>query len=162
MYCGPDNSNSNFENHGIYIDGPGSYEIAYSQFTKIRGGNGVQVYSLVGNVDDVSIHHNVIKNIGKHGINITDGARNNIAIWNNIVTDTDVYGLRLASTALLRGARVYNNTFFNDLIAGIPGGAYNAVISNTDANLTTTNIDIRNNIIWPRSSSTPSLHHIKA
>ena len=152
VYNGPDDGNSNFENHGIYIDGIGNYDIGYNRIENIRGGNGISMYAngTMGNdyVDGVNFHHNIIKNVGKHGINVGDQCRDNIKIWNNIVTDTDIYGLRFNSQ-FLNGAKVYNNIFYNDLILqGQPGTAYNAVVSNTAGNLTASMVDIRNNIIW--------------
>jgi hypothetical protein len=157
VYNGPDDGNSNFENHGIYLDGTGTYDIGYNRIENIRGGNGISLYAngTMGNnnIDNVNFHHNIIRNVGKHGINVTDGSRNNIKIWNNIVADTDFYGLRFNSTELV-GAKVYNNTFYNSLIkAGQSGSGYNAVVANSAGNLTSSKVDIRNNIIWAHDTS---------
>ena len=62
------------ECHGIYIDGDGSYEIAYNNIHDIRSGNGFQVYVNGGNgsnnASNVNFHHNLIHDVSKHGINI--------------------------------------------------------------------------------------------
>ena len=42
---------SSGECHGIYIDGDGTYEIAYNHIENIRSGNGFQIYVNGGNVD---------------------------------------------------------------------------------------------------------------
>src|SRR5258708_34968667 len=67
---------SSGECHGIYIDGDGSYEIAYNLIENIRSGNGFQIYvngtngSSVAN--NVNFHPNLIHDVSKHGLNLAD------------------------------------------------------------------------------------------
>ena len=134
---------TDFENHGIYIGGAGSYEVADNRFKNIAGGNGIQTHS-GGNpvITDVVIHHNLIDGVGKHGVNIAD-ATTGLLIHDNVVMNADVAGLRFNS-ASLSGARVFNNTFYNverlDTF-----GAVRAVLQN-DAGWSAGAAQIRNNI----------------
>ena len=136
------------QNHGIYIDGDGSYEIAYNTIDHVSGGNGMQLYVNGGNGSDfgnnVSFHHNVVHDISKHGINIADGAQNNIRVWNNIVYNTAYASLRF-NTNTLHGAKIYNNTFYNAVTSGngIYGSITNDWVFPSDA------LDLENNIVVP-------------
>ncbi len=136
------------ENHGIYIDGDGSYEIAYNTIDHVSGGNGMQIYVNGGNgsdfCDDVSFHHNVVHDISKHGINIADGSQNNIRVWNNIVYNTVYASLRF-NTNTLHGAEIYNNTFFNAVTSG--SSNYGAITN--DWNFPSDALDLENNIVVP-------------
>ena len=137
------------ENHGIYIDGDGSYDIAYNHIEKVSGGNGFQIFVNGGNGSDfgnhVHFHHNRVHGISKHGLNIADGAQNDIALWDNVVYDVQYSGLRF-NTNTLHGARIYHNTFYNVDIAGVFAGY--AGISN-DWNFPADALDLRNNIVVP-------------
>ena len=115
MYDKPSGSSA-LENHGIYIRGSGSFEIAYNVFARIVGGNGIQIQSRQP-VDNVSIHHNIIHDIGKHGLNIVTGSRNNIVIWSNLIYNTAYAGVRLGSDDL-HDLKLYNNTFYNTGMMG--------------------------------------------
>lgn len=138
---------SSGECHGIYIDGDGSYDIAYNQIHDIRDGNGFQVYVNGGNGSDVanniSLHHNLIHDVSKHGINIADGAKNNVAIWNNIVYSTAYAALRF-NTVDLNGARIFNNTFYQTNLSG--NSSYGALTN--DWNLPAGAMDVENNIFY--------------
>jgi hypothetical protein len=135
------------ECHGIYIDGDGSYEIAYNNIHDIRSGNGFQVYVNGGNgsdvADDVSFHHNLVHDVSKHGINIADGSRNNFAIYNNVVYNTARSGIRF-NTVDLHGAKFYHNTFYNTVTGG--NTAYGAL--SNDWTLPGDALDVRNNIFY--------------
>lgn len=135
------------ECHGIYIDGDGSYEIAYNHIHDIRSGNGLQVYVSGGNgsdvADDVSFHHNLVHDVSKHGINVADGSRNNFAIYNNVVHNTARSGIRF-NTRDLHGARLYHNTFYNTVMGG---NTFYGALSN-DWTLPGDALDVRNNIFY--------------
>ena len=137
------------ENHGIYIDGDGSYEIAYNHIEHVTGGNGFQIYVNGGNGSDVAnhvhFHHNLVHDVSKHGLNIADNAQNDIALWNNVVYNTAYSGLRF-NTNTLHGAKIYNNTIYNADTAGTFAGY--AAISN-DWNFPADALDLRNNIVVP-------------
>ena len=138
------------QNHGIYVDGDGSYEIAYNTIDHVSGGNGMQIYVNGGNGSDfgnnVSFHHNLIHDVSKHGINIADGAQNNIKVWNNIVYNTAYASLRF-NTNTLHGARIYNNTFYNAVTSG--NSNYGAITN--DWNFPSDALDLENNIVVPTS-----------
>jgi len=136
------------ENHGIYIDGDGTYEIAYNTIDHVSGGSGMQVYVNGGNgsdyADNVHFHHNVVHDISKHGINIADNMRNGLAIWNNVVYNTAIASLRF-NTNTLHGAKIYNNTFYNAITTA---SDYDGAITN-DWNFPSDALDMRNNLIMP-------------
>jgi hypothetical protein len=131
---------TDLENHGFYMDGVGSYEVAYNRIENIYGGNGVQTYSTTtSTTTNAHIHHNIIKGTGKHGINLADGTATGIAIHDNVVYDTARASLRF-NTVNLSGAKVYNNTFYKARVGG-------ALMNNW--NLPTGAVDFRNNIVVP-------------
>jgi hypothetical protein len=103
------------ECHGIYIDGGGSYEIAYNVIERIRSGNGIQAFDNQGprpTIDNVNIHHNLIRDVSKHGLNIADGSGSGWVVYNNVLYNTARAGIRFNTTDL-KGARIFNNTFYN-------------------------------------------------
>jgi len=135
------------ECHGIYIDGDGSYDIAYNHIHDIRDGNGFQIYANGGNGTDyannVSFHHNVVHDVSKHGLNIADGASNNIKAWNNIVYNVKLAGIRF-NTNTLHGGQFFNNTFYNTNTA--KASPYGAITN--DWNFPADALDIENNIFY--------------
>jgi len=137
------------ENHGIYIDGDGSYDIAYNTIEHVTGGNGFQIFVNGGNGSDfgnhIHFHHNVVHDVSKHGLNIADGSQNDIVLTDNIVYNTAYSGIRF-NTNTLHGARIDNNTIYNADTAGTFAGY--AAISN-DWNFPSDALDLRNNIIVP-------------
>lgn len=134
------------ENHGFYVDGTGTYDIGYNLIENIFNGNGVQLNSTNTPIsNNANIHHNIIRNIGKHGVNLAGGSEAGITVYNNVVYNVDVAGLRINSTDLI-GAKIYNNTFYNtDRLNN--GGSRGAFMN--DDNLRAGAVDIRNNIIVP-------------
>jgi hypothetical protein len=152
VYCGPNDGTSPLQNHGFYIDADGDYEISYNRIINIFGGNGIQTYVNGTNgsntTNNVSIHHNVIHDIVKHGINIGDNTVAGLKIWNNVVYNTVHSGLRFNTNTLV-GAKIFNNTFFNTN-TGL-NNAY-AVLSN-DWNFPAGAADFRNNIFYASSGS---------
>ncbi len=137
---------TDFENHGFYIGGPGSFEVAFNRIEDIFGGNGIQIYtkSKAGPpIGNALLHHNLIRNVGKHGINISSGAGSGVAIFNNIVHGSAVAALRIFSEDLY-GARVFNNTFYDTDRLGY--GKPRAAIMN-DGNLRAGALEFRNNIV---------------
>jgi len=139
---------SNQENHAMYIDGDGSYEIAYNLVENVTGGNGFQIYvdgtNGSNSANNVNLHHNTIHDVSKHGINIADGSTSNIRVWNNVVYNTSYAGLRFNTTSLT-GAKIYNNTFYNTNSNG--SSSYGPITN--DWNLTSSSLDLENNIFWP-------------
>ncbi len=139
------------ENHGIYIDGDGSYDIGFNVIENVTGGNGFQIYVNGENGSDtanhVHFHHNLVHGASKHGLNIADNAQNDIALWNNVVYDTAYSGIRFNSS-ILNAAKIYNNTFYGVDTSGT--NANYAAISN-DSGVPANAFDIRNNIFEPAS-----------
>jgi hypothetical protein len=138
---------SSQECHGIYIDGDGSYDIAYNQIHDIRDGNGFQTYVNGTNgsnfVSNISLHHNLIHDVSKHAINLADGTKNNVKVWNNIAYNIQFAAIRFNTTDI-SGAKFYNNTFYNTNQASSPN--YGALTN--DWNLPAGSIDVENNIFY--------------
>ena len=137
-------------NHGIYIDGDGSYEVAYNLVENVTGGNGFQVYVDGSNgsnsANNINLHHNMIHDVSKHAINIADGSTNNIRIWDNVAYNIKYAGLRF-NTVTLSNCKIYNNTFYNTNT----GGSQSYGLITNDWNLTSGSLDVENNIFWPSS-----------
>jgi hypothetical protein len=137
------------ECHGIYIDGDGSYDIAFNQIHDIRDGNGFQVYVNGGNgsteANNISLHHNLIHDVSKHGVNIGDGTKNNVKVWNNVVYNVQYAAIRFNTTGL-HGAQIFNNTFYNTDLQGDPTRPYGALTN--DWNLPAGSMDVENNIFY--------------
>jgi len=147
IYCGSNGPSDPLENHGIYIGDTGTFEIAYNLINNIFGGSGFQTHigGTALSVDHVHFHHNIVHDVNKHGINLAEGARNDIVIWNNVVYNTVGAGLRMGGTSMLNDAKIYNNLFYNtDLEQNSATGA----ITN-DMMPAPNQVDIRNNIFWP-------------
>ncbi len=139
-------ANTSLENHGIYIGGDGSYELAYNVLENIFGGSGIQLNG--SNINNVNAHHNLIRNVGKHGFNLANGSQNNIVIWSNVVVDTTFAGMRMQEDSM-RGMKLYNNTFYN---TNISKSQAQGSLTN-DTNAAANQVDIRNNIFWTNSGS---------
>jgi hypothetical protein len=133
------------EMHGIYIDGNGSYEVSYNWIQNVPDGTGFQVYvdgsngSTVAN--NVSFHHNMISSVAKYGINIADGSSSGFVYYDNVVYNA-AYGCLRFNTVSLKGAKIYNNTFYSCSSHGGYG-----VITN-DWNLPSGALDMENNIFY--------------
>jgi hypothetical protein len=137
--------------HGIYIDSGSNWELAYNLIENITGGNGIQLYNsahLTPTIDNINIHHNLVHDVSKHGLNIGDTSGAGIFIWSNLVYNTRGACWRNNSVHL-QGAKVWNNTFFNCNTNGNDAAMWNDV-KNSKTPIT---IDFKNNIIFPSSAS---------
>jgi hypothetical protein len=145
------NSASPMEMHGIYIDGDGSYEVAYNLIETITDGSGFQVYVDDGSAsaNNVVFHHNMIYGVAKYGINIADGSTNGFVYYDNVVYNTG-YGCLRFNTNTLKGAKIYNNTFFNCSTKSGYG------VVNNDWNFPSTALDMENNIFYATTGGTYS------
>ncbi|HJW56714.1 MAG TPA: right-handed parallel beta-helix repeat-containing protein [Burkholderiaceae bacterium] len=147
IFCGPVQTGP-LQNHGIYVDGEGDYEIAYNVIENIPGGSGFQTYVNGYNGSDIAgnirFHHNLIDRVGKHGINLAEGSSAGIIVFNNIVKNTFYAGLRLNSVHL-SGAKIYNNTFYNTNMSRKL--RYGALMN--DWALLPDAVDLENNIFMP-------------
>jgi hypothetical protein len=139
------------EAHGIYIDGQGSYEIAYNLIERIRSGNGLQTFANGGNgsevIDDVTFHHNMIRDVSKHGINIADGSRAGFLIYDNVVYGAAYAGIRINANTL-SGAEIYNNTLYDTNTGSPRHNALYGILTN-DWTLNKGALAIYNNILQP-------------
>ena len=138
------------ENHGIYIDDDGAYEIAYNDIENITGGNGFQIFTNGGfseTTNNVAFHHNIVDGVGKHGINLADGTGRNVVVYDNVVAHTQLGALRFNTTDL-QGAKVYNNTFYAaSLLPGIDPQRSGVILN--DWNFSAGAVDFYDNVIVP-------------
>jgi hypothetical protein len=84
------------ENHGIYFDGLGPYEVAYNLVQNVTGGNLVQTYdawSSVG-IKGLKLHDNYLINGGRYGINLSEQTVS-VDAWANWIENTALAGVRL-------------------------------------------------------------------
>ena len=137
------------QNHGIYIDGPGSYRIDYNYIHDVPGGSGFQVYgdeSATGSfvTNALTFSHNWVDHVAKYCINFADNSGRDLTAFDNVLAYCGMAGLRINSPSLV-GARVYNNTFY--AAASLAGGHYGAIV--IDSTLELHALDVRNNIFVP-------------
>jgi hypothetical protein len=138
------------QNHGIYIDGPGSYRIDYNYIHDVPGGSGFQVYgdqTATGSfaTSNVSFSHNWVDHVAKYCINFADNSARGFSAFDNVLAYCGMAGLRVNSR-ILEEAKVYNNTFYaTDSLAG---DHYGAIV--IDSKLKRGALEVRNNIFVPR------------
>jgi hypothetical protein len=147
------NSASPGEMHGIYIDGDGSYEVAYNLVERVPDGNGFQVYvdgtNGSSSANNVVFHHNMVHDTAKYGINVADGSTNGFVYYDNVVYNS-AYGCLRFNTDSLVGAKIYNNTFYN-----CSANAGYGVVNN-DWNLPVNALDMENNILYANAAGSYS------
>jgi hypothetical protein len=148
-----DSPDPGLENHGIYIDGPGSYRIEYNFIHDVPGGSGIQIYSDQSpngeyRVNNVTVSHNWIGNVAKYCVNVADHAGSNFNIYSNVASNCGMAGIRIMSTEL-QNARVYNNTFCKGNARRHP---HYGVIT-IDSRLQTGAVTFMNNIFVPAGNS---------
>jgi hypothetical protein len=72
-------------------------------------------------------------------------------IWNNIVYNTSIAGIRFGGTSYVRDLKLYNNTFYNTVTLGITDSqvrsGYGAITN--EMNPASNQLLFRNNIFWP-------------
>ena len=154
--------NSTNQTHGIYVnDGPGTYELAYNWIENINNGSGIQLDGPEGSgltsiTAGAHIHHNIIHNTQKYGIELGDYANTggyitDVAVWDNLVYNTKGPGFifnTITSTAPLQ-AKIYNNTFYNVSTNGGSG----AIDNDNGSTLAGMAITFTNNIVVPHAGS---------
>ncbi|MBW8760427.1 MAG: hypothetical protein JF586_22800, partial [Burkholderiales bacterium] len=120
----------------------------------ITGGNGFQVYTNGGfstTTNNITVHHNVIDGVGKHGINLADGTGSNVQVDDNLVANTQYSGLRF-NTTTLANAKVWSNTFYNTVLNANAKSAGYGVISN-DWSLPAGSVSFVGNIMYASAGS---------
>ena len=104
------------ENHGIYLDsGTHDVEIAWNHIHHVTEGNLVQTFDNLGDhvLHDIDIHHNLIHDGGRYGLNIADGTEV-VHAWNNLIYDTAYAGLRINVATSEDALMVFeHNTLYN-------------------------------------------------
>ena len=146
--CAQGQATNPLENHAIYIDDDGAYEIAWNVIERIPGGNGLQIFTNGGFstvTNNVAFHHNIVDGVGKHGINLADGSGANIEVYGNLVANTQYSGLRFNTTDLV-GAKVWSNTFYATSLHG--ASDFYGAVSN-DWGLPAGAVDFTDNIFFP-------------
>jgi hypothetical protein len=103
-------------NHGIYLDtGTTDAEIAYNHIHHVMYGNLIQSYDNLGlaNIKDLSIHHNLIHDGGRYGLNMADGTVS-VHAYNNLIYNTAYAGIRINQDKRAPALEIYeHNTLFN-------------------------------------------------
>lgn len=134
------------ENHGIYLDSGATHvDIAYNWIHDVVSGNLIQSHDNLGGfpINDVRVHHNLLYNGGRFGLNISEGTHSYSA-WNNLIYNTALAGIRFnvfadASSSFV----IVHNTIWNtNRVWSIGDGA----IAN-DWHLNKGSALIKNNII---------------
>ncbi len=138
-------SASPMEMHGIYIDGNGSYEVAYNVISNVTDGSGFQVYVNGDNgssfADNVHFDHNMVRDVAKYAINIADGSTSGFVYYDNVAYNA-AYGCLRFNTGTLHLARIYNNTFFDC------GGRNGYGVVDNDGALPSGALDMEDNILY--------------
>jgi hypothetical protein len=150
------------QTHGIYVNnGPGTYEIAYNWIENIKAGSGIQLdgpqgASLTTITAGAHVHHNIVHDTQKYGIELgnyggTAGFMTDEVVWDNLVYNTRLSGLIFNTITTLAPltALIYNNTFYNVATSG----SYGAIDNDNGSILTGMTIAFTNNIVIPHSGS---------
>ena len=163
-HCHDTSGGSADETHGIYVNNgcPGSYEVAYNWIENINNGSGIQVDAACQSgstpiTTGTHVHHNIIHDVLKYGIEIGNyssqsGYMVNYIVWDNLIYYTHQAGLIFNTITSATGlaALIYNNTFYQCSIAG---GGMGVIDNDNDSILTGLAISFTNNIVIPYSSS---------
>jgi len=137
--------------HGVYIDGDGSYDVAYNVIESVASGYGIQAYDDEGTsptISHVHLHHNLIHDVtGKGCLNVADGTATDVAVWDNVCYAINLSCLRFNDSGSLQGAQIFNNTFYG---CGA-GSAYDGAIDSDGDQLGPSQVTLVNDIVWPAS-----------
>ncbi|MEK6749914.1 MAG: right-handed parallel beta-helix repeat-containing protein [Pseudomonadota bacterium] len=140
-------------NHCIYLD---SYsediEIAFNHIHDCMGGNIIQTYDNVGMSDgssrltNITVHHNLMHDGHRYGLNIADNTRS-LAAWDNIIYNTDMAGVRFNVNDAQGEYSVVFNTLYN--VKTIHSGSYQDAIEDSWGLAKSKLIEIKHNIVVP-------------
>ncbi|MFZ6680133.1 choice-of-anchor Q domain-containing protein [Undibacterium sp. Tian12W] len=135
---------SELQNHGIYADTTAQdWEVAYNWIHNITGGSAVQFNDNEGGAGSytlphggiwqgftgIRIHHNWLENAAKYGINFNDQGSTHKGTyeaqsWNNVITGTKLYPIRINSTATIQNMWFAYNTVYNAMTGASGNKAY--------------------------------------
>jgi hypothetical protein len=84
------------ENHGIYIDGGDSEEVAWNTIQRVISGNLFQTYDAWSSsgVTSLNVHDNLLEHGGRYGLNLADQTVSG-TFARNVINDTALAGIRL-------------------------------------------------------------------
>jgi Right handed beta helix region len=103
-------------NHGIYFDtATKDAEVAFNHIHHVTYGNLIQSYDNlgVGNISGLSIHHNLLHDGGRYGLNMADGTVS-VHAYNNIIYNTALAGIRINQDKRASVSEVFeHNTLYN-------------------------------------------------
>jgi hypothetical protein len=142
------------ENHGIYLDTAATnVEIAYNDIHDVVSGNLIQTYDNLGlgNIAGLEIHHNLIHDGGRYGMNIADGTVS-VRAWNNIIYNTVYAGIRINQDERASVSEIFENNTLVNVCTNHP--AEPGAIQNT-WNATQGSIVFRNNIVVKTRAACP-------
>ncbi|MBI3775671.1 MAG: right-handed parallel beta-helix repeat-containing protein [Gammaproteobacteria bacterium] len=145
-------------NHGMYFDtGATDVDVAYNEVENIKQGNLIQTYDNLGTADlnNVNIHHNLLHDGGRYGLNISGGTHS-LNVWNNVIYNTAFSGVRFSvqSTPSSNFVFVYNTLYNNNM--QLTAVDSNAPVLN-DWNLNSGTALIANNIVYAAPLTIPLL-----
>ena len=147
-------------NHGIYLDtGATNVEIAYNHIHHLSGGNIIQTFDNLGMADlnNISIHHNLLHDGSRYGLNISDRTTT-LSAWNNIIYNTAFAGIRLnVASGASTNIAVAHNTIYNTNTSSTNHDR--APIVNT-WNLNSGAAVVRHNIFYTGPNSTSTGYYI--
>ena len=141
------------ENHCVYLDtGATNVEIGFNQIYNCFGGNIIQTFDNLGsgNISGIQIHHNLLHDGNRYGLNMADGTVS-VHAWNNLIYNTAYAGIRINQNGNGLSEVYENNTLFN-VCTNHPAEA--GAIQNT-WNTNGGSIVFRNNIVSRNQSACP-------
>jgi len=154
------NGTSQNQTHGFYINnGPGTYEVAYNWIENVHNGTGIQLdgpqgASLTSITAGAHIHHNIVHDTLKYGIELgnyggSSGYITDVVVWDNLVYNTRGPGLIFNTITNLAPltAMIYNNTFYN-----VAAGGGGAIDNDNGSLLSGMSITFTNNIVVPAAA----------
>jgi hypothetical protein len=103
------------ENHGIYLDSKATnVEIAYNDIHHVTSGNLIQTFDNLGGrpITGLNIHHNLIHDGGRYGLNMSDGTVSGHA-YNNVIYNTAFAGIRINESGSGLSQVYEHNTLYN-------------------------------------------------
>lgn len=136
-------------NHGMYFDtGATDVDVGYNEIGNIARGNLIQTFDNLGIADlnNVNIHHNLLHDGGRYGLNISEGTHA-INVWNNVIYNTAFSAVRFDVRTTPSSSFVFtHNTLYNSNTQ-LAAAEINAPILN-NWNLNSGAAIIANNIVY--------------
>lgn len=146
------------ENHGIYFDsGTKGAEVAYNNVQNVTGGNLFQTFDNIGSgaLTGFSVHHNVFRNGGRYGLNLSDSTASLIA-YENVVDTTVLAAVRLNVNAdFVVDIDIHDNQLLKANTKG--SGSSHAAIE-CDNKLTRGSAKVRSNVITLGAGATDGVY----